>query len=639
MCGIFGLITRGVPIDAAACHAATQTLAHRGPDGSGTLLARTSDRATSYSLNVGADELRPLAGADVFLGHRRLSIIDLTLDAFQPMSNEDGTVWVVYNGEIYNHAALREELIALGHTFRTHHSDTETLVHGYEQWGEALVDHLRGMFALGVIDLKRRCLFLARDPFGEKPLYYSVSPRGVAFASEPKAILVSGAAAPIISRRALADYLALGYVPAPASIYRDIRKLRAAERISIDLNRPDRAKAERYWELRYAPGSHIKEGDWHREFDATLREAVELRHVSDVPVGIYLSGGLDSTMVVRSAVQISSAPPKTFNISFPNRAFDESLHAARASKHYGTDHRSLSVTPDDLRRLLPELMGIFDEPFADSSALPCLALARMAKQSVSVALSGDGGDELLGGYSRYAMNDRIGQWANRPLFHRLSQAIAPFARKWPESLRGRGVAQLVGLGDAERYEAMMSDGWLRAQSLDPTAGSLGAIPWNPAAPSLIARMCQSDTQLYLPEDLATKVDRTAMAVGLEVRAPLLDRPLFELVARAPLSFYYEHGQGKLPFREALRADLGDGFVDRPKQGFAVPLGAWFRGELLDLLRGSLESPGAFISALFPRGFARRLIDTHLRSSRDQSARLWRLLALESWHRNFGGSLE
>jgi asparagine synthase (glutamine-hydrolysing) len=642
MCGIFGMITPGRPVDIGACRRATDALRHRGPDGLGITLARLGEPPARFHLNPAPGVLQQAgaAPADVFLGHRRLAIIDLTPEAFQPMANEDGQVWVVFNGEIYNHAALRAELGSLGHTFATDHADTEVIVHGYEEWGPDVVHRLRGMFAFAAIDLRARRLLLARDPFGEKPLYVAEVPGGLAFASELKALLAAGVVERRIAPGALADYLRFGYVPSPKTIYRGVRKLAAAERAEVDLDEPDRIVPSRYWEPRYDPQPSAGARRWREEMEAAIDEAVGLRMMSDVPLGAYLSGGLDSTTVVRAMARRAGpgAKPRTFTIAFSHQLFDESEFARQAAERYGAKHQVRHVGPSDLLDLLPDLAEIFDEPFADSSALPSLALARMTRESVTVALSGDGGDELLGGYARYAINVLLARVFDHGPGRILGRLLRPFTERWPETLKGKGLADLLHPGARERYESFMGDSWLVDQS--SLAGAEGRLDygsfWDSQAPALLNRMCKADVLFYVPEDLATKVDRTAMSVGLEVRAPFLDRPLHDLVARAPVSFYFDGRSGKIPFRLPLERDLGRDFVRRPKQGFSVPLGPWFRGPLREAVAEAVR--GGFAASLFPAGRLSRLMQEHTEGSRDRSRWLWSLLTLDAWHRTYGGTL-
>jgi asparagine synthase (glutamine-hydrolysing) len=632
MCGIFGLASPGRAVTIASAYRGIQALSHRGPDGLGVAIGRLGDPTLDFHLNPDVQQLESDRPADVFLGHRRLSIIDLSTTAYQPMTNEDGRVWVIFNGEIYNHAELRRELERSGHRFRTDHSDTEVLVHGYEEWGDGLVERLNGMFGLAIVDLRQRHLFLARDPFGEKPLYYVMTAHTVAFASELKALTQSGLAGDEISDAGLAEYIRFGYVPAPGSILRGVAKLQNAEMVRIDLGSMREVTRRRYWAPAYHPSPVRDLGAWDEQFRDVLDRAVRARFMSDVPLGAYLSGGLDSSTIVDRLR--AAGPCLTFNISFPESAVDEGPFAAAVAERYGTEHRSRPITPADLIAALPDFQKVFDEPLGDPSALPTFALARMTREHVSVALSGDGGDELLGGYTRYALQRRL----SRLLDGWPTSAPAALARtiadRWPQRLKGRGIADLVDASPRVRYERAMSDTWLLAQShVARSAGFRFDAIWDEDGPSLLRQMCRADLLLYLPEDLMTKVDRTAMAFGLEVRAPLLDKELFDFVGRAPDEVLGFGRNTKRPFRRILEPRIGAALVNRPKQGFSLPLGRWFRRDLRDLAHDALTGPGAYVGTVFPGACVAGLLREHVSGTRNHGPRLWRLLSLELWHRN------
>lgn len=645
MCGIFGHITPKRPIDADACLRATRALAHRGPDGTGALLGRTDRQRAAFFLHPELGTLDRYAqeqSSDLFLGHQRLSVIDLEANAFQPMSNRDATVWVVFNGEIYNHAELRRTLEGRGHRFCTDHSDTEVLVHGYEAWGEDLVDRLRGMFAFGVLDLRANRLFLARDRFGEKPLYYAQNASGVMFASELKALMELSELDRTLSPHAVTDFLHHGMVPAPRCIFQHVHKLRAAERVTIRLDDPARAKPEIYWSIDDGSDDDScptrSSEEWFEAFEAELRESVRLRLAADVPLGAFLSGGLDSTVVTRQMSRLMDRPVRTFSIGFTQKEYDESPWAERVAKHYGTIHHTQMVAPADLLATVGTIAEIFDEPFADSSAVATYLVSRLARQHVTVALSGDGGDELLAGYHRYRVHQRLGKFLDRPSGQAAAALLGPIGRMWPESVRGKGLWKLLISGAKPRYAAAFCDPhlvkFLRPE-WDVRWECLLDSVWPEEQAEPIDRMCRTDRRFYLPEDLMVKVDRTSMRVSLEVRAPLLDHKLFELAARMPLEYRFDGKRGKLPFRRILAKELGIGFVDRPKRGFSVPLGKWFRGALRDELRDTLLASSGIVASLFDRRKVRRLIETHQTGSRDQSPRLWKLYMLEKWNACYG----
>ncbi len=640
MCGIFGQITPGRPVDLQACYRATQTLAHRGPDGLGILVGRLQNRATTFALHPTVAQLRNQAPpqSDLFLGHRRLAILDLAPEAFQPMTNEDRTVWVVFNGEIYNHQELRARLLAHGHQFRTDHSDTETLVHGYEEWGDRLVDELRGMFAFGLVDLRKRTLLLARDRFGEKPLYYASGAWGVAFASELKALTGLAEVDLTLSPDALVDYFAHSFIPAPRTIYQKVQKLRAAEQVTISLDTPDLVRPSIYWSCVYKPEVGASKARWREEFGAQLQDAIHLRLMSDVPLGMFLSGGLDSTIVVAEASRKVPHQLSTFSIGFTEKTFDELPYAERVAAHYQTRHHQKILRPADLLDAVPRITKVFDEPFADSSAIPMYVVSCLAREHVTVALSGDGGDELLAGYPRYQFHWRLARkLAPWPSFL-LDGVMRSLTAAWPEWLRGRGMLRFLIRNTKTRYMNVFLDDCLTGlaiQNLAPNWQNSLEAAWPDALRHPIDQMCLHDQRIYIPEDLMVKVDRTSMATSLEARAPLLDHKLFEFVGRMPLETRFDGRHGKLPFRQQLTADLGPDFVARPKQGFAVPLDLWFRHELRDDLYATLLSPEALVTSLFGRQTVETLIQNLWRGGRAQGPRLWRLYMLEKWHENHG----
>ncbi len=571
---------------------------------------------------------------DFFLGHRRLAIIDLADSAAQPMSNEDGAIWVVFNGEIYNHESLRHLLQACGHRFRTDHSDTEVLAHGYEQWGTELVNRLRGMFAFGILDLRKRELFLARDRFGEKPLYYRADRGGIAFASELKALRCLPGMAERVNRFALIDYLSHGFIPAPRTVFDGVCKMQAAHAMLVPLDQPDEATPQRYWSLRYEPESGQDDSQWQERFQEELQNAIRLRLMSDVPLGVFLSGGLDSTVVAAGVSRSVAGTVRSFSVGFSEPRFDELPWAQRAARKFRLQPHTQVLTAKDLLAEIDTITEMFDEPFADSSAVPTYLVAKMARQQVTVALSGDGGDELLAGYTRYRLMQQIGRFIDW-IPPSLVRAVAgPWQAIWPERARGRALLDLIVPGAEARYRRMFSDTALCRQIRpEARAGWTSLLPsnWTDEGGEPVDRLCSMDRQLYIPEDLMVKSDRTSMQASLEVRAPLLDHKLFELVARMPLRTRLDKRGGKLPFRTALERELGREFVTRPKKGFSVPLGAWFRQELREPLRGALLRPKGIVDDLFPANAIREFVDGHQNGTRDQSTRLWRLYMLAAWH--------
>ena len=636
MCGIFGQITPNRPLDYGCCHRATQSMQHRGPDGSGAVFGRLSEESASFFLDPDIGSLRSTRSGsppDFYLGHRRLAIIDLDDAAAQPIANEDSTVWVVFNGEIYNHESLRRVLKACGHRFKTDHSDTEVLVHGYEQWGEAVLDRLRGMFGLAVLDLRRRTVFLARDRFGEKPLYYRADRHGIAFASELKAFRYLPEENGSLCRDALVDYVSHGFIPAPRTVFKGVCKLQAAHAMTVSLDRPQEAVPRRYWSMRYQADVIQDASQWNEQFLEELDRSIRLRLMSDVPLGVFLSGGLDSTIVARGVSRFVSEPVRSFSIGFSEPKFDELPWAQQAARKLGLMCRTQVLAPSDLLTAVDTIADTFDEPFADSSAVPTYLVAKLACVDVKVALSGDGGDELLAGYTRYRLMRQIGKGIDRLPAWLVRAALAPIRGAWPESARGRAVLDLLVPGTVDRYRRLYSDDLLRKKMhSEVVSGWQSLLPgvWESEGGEPVDRWCSMDRQLYIPEDLMVKSDRTSMRTSLEVRAPLLDHKLFELVAQMPLATRFDGHAGKLPFRAVLERELGREFVERPKKGFSVPLGSWFRQELREPLRTALFKSNGIISQLFPKRTIQRLLDAHQNGMRDQSSRLWRLYMLAKW---------
>ncbi len=645
MCGIYGRVT--VPAAGALspelCRRQTDSLRHRGPDAGGYLLAESRTGACSLH-REGASQTsawsRP-SGWDLFLGHRRLAILDLSDAAAQPMEAAQGRYWITFNGEIYNFQEIRRELTGLGVTFRTRHSDTEVLLLAFVRWGEACLARLRGMFAFAILDLQDRRLFLARDRLGKKPLYYRAGPEGFQFASELKAIVADPAVPRELDAVALGQYLLYGYVPSPRTIYRGIAKLPPAHFAWVDLDRPQEIRLQRYWDLRY--GVEVaSDRHWREEFAAELAEAVRLRLVSDVPLGAFSSGGLDSTAVVREMHRTGSGPVKTFAIGFPEVEASELPWARLVARRYRTDHTEEVVHPDALA-LLPDLVRHFDEPFGDSSALPTWLVSHLARRRVTVALSGDGGDEILAGYRRYANAQRLEQLVGplpaglrRPLLRLLALA-------WPAALRGKSFWGRAATGD-NLYQAMMARQSNLALLHPDLLAAVSAAelhahfrePWERGPADFLSRMQYVDLHTYLPEDILVKADRASMAASLELRCPLLDHRLVELAARLPRACKVSGREQKVLLRELVAADLGQGFVNRPKNGFQMPLKSWFNGNLRQTLTERLLAPGNPLAHLCRQTEVARLVHRFFQGQRDLSEDLWRLLVLAEWCRQVQG---
>jgi len=620
MCGIAGIVNvTGRPVDEALLRAMTTVQAHRGPDGEGIVC-------------------RGAAG----LGHRRLAIIDLATGD-QPMASDDGAIRIVFNGEIYNFRELRRELESRGARFRTT-SDTEVILKAYEAYGPGCVSRLRGMFAFAILDERARRLFLARDRAGIKPLVYAWDGRRLLFASEIKGILEDHGVPRELDREALGDYLTYHYVPAPRTIFKAIRKLPPASTLvqSLDGGEP---MVSRYWTLRLDPDHGPTEQEWIERLRAELADAVQSHMVSDVPIGAFLSGGVDSSTVVALMAQASSAPIRTFSIGFDEADFDELRFARQVAARYGTDHYELVVKPNALD-VLPKLAWHFDEPFADSSAIPTYYVSKITREHVTVALSGDGGDENFAGYRRYAralaLHERLDSGPARlarPLC-RLAAALLPTGAP------GQAWTGLLGAGPLERYFRLVT--YQRRESLrrllsdeladlarsaaDPAVFSRLAA--EAAAPDYVSALQHIDVATYLPDDILAKVDRTSMAVSLESRVPLLDHRLMELVATIPSGLKLREGTGKYLLKRAMANDLPPEILTRKKMGFGVPLGAWFRRELRDMTRDVLLGPQARQRGIFRASEVEALMAAHETGRRDCSARLWSLICFELWMRQW-----
>jgi asparagine synthase (glutamine-hydrolysing) len=541
------------------------------------------------------------------------------------MLSDDGRLAVVFNGEIYNFPELRRQLAARGVRFASK-SDTEVLLYGYREWGEKLVDHLVGMFAFAIWDGRTRELFLARDRAGEKPLYYATGPWGFAFASEVTALAGLPEVDTGIDPDALALYLHYQYVPSPYSIYRGIRKLPPGHAMRI---RGTQTTVWRYWDpapLAAGPRLRIDDEEAITELEAVLRTAVRGQMLADVPLGAFLSGGIDSTAVVSLMVELSTAPIRTFTIGFDVPRFDESPHADAVARHLGTDHTVEYLTARDALELIPQLPGMYGEPFADSSALPTHLVSRSARRHVTVSLSGDGGDEAFGGYTRY------GYFLTALRLSRLAGPfggiLAPALAHLPGKL-GRG-APLLGLPPKEIYRFMVT--MFGATDVHALTGHTPAFAefergWAAAAGKpMRQRAMLTDLLTYLPEAILVKVDRAAMAISLETRAPMLDHRVLEFALQLPHRFVV----GKRLLKELVYRRVPRPLVDREKRGFGVPLGAWFRGTLRPLLEDTLVPARLEAAGIRDHAFVRRLIDEHIAGRRDRGYHLWTLLVLGLW---------
>ncbi|MGE0383629.1 MAG: XrtA/PEP-CTERM system amidotransferase [Gammaproteobacteria bacterium] len=630
MCGIAGIFdTRGErDIDEALLARVTHSMTHRGPDEHG--LYR-----------------RPGVG----LGHRRLSIIDLA-SGQQPMSNVAGTVVVSFNGEIYNFRELRPELEAAGYAFRTN-SDTEALLHAWEHWGERSVEHLRGMFAYAIWDARAGSLFLARDRLGVKPLYYALLDDGMlVFASELKGLMAHPGLARDIDPFAVEDYFGYGYVPEPRTIFRSARKLGPGETLLVRRGQAGAAQPRRYWDIPFAPVAAADEPAVCEELLVRLREAVRIRLVSEVPLGAFLSGGVDSSAVVAMMAGLQSDPVNTCSIAFDQKSFDETSYAEAVARKFGTNHHVERVVADDFS-LIDSLAALFDEPFADSSALPTWRVCQLARQRVTVALSGDGGDENFGGYRRYKLHVReetlrslLPLGLRRPLFGALGQ-VYPKADWAPRVLRAKTTFESLSRDTTAAYFHTVSifNDALRArlftpafrrelqgyQAVEVLRGHARAAPTDDP----LGFVQYLDMKTYLVGDILTKVDRASMAHALEVREPLLDHKLMEWASGLPSAFKLRGGEGKYILKKALESQLPHDILYRQKMGFAVPLAHWFRGPLRERVRSALLGERLAATGWFDRTMLLHLLDAHQSGRRDYSAPLWTLLMYESFLRHAG----
>ncbi len=631
MCGLVGIFdTSGRrEIDLGLLNRMNDSQFHRGPD-------------------EGGRHTEPGVG----LGHRRLSIIDLS-SGQQPLFNEDETVVVVYNGEIYNFSELRQELQASGHRFRTQ-SDTEVVVHAWEQWGTKCVDRFRGMFAFAIWDRNQRSLFLARDRLGIKPLYYALLDGGfLLFASELKAIRRHPGFQRRIDPLAIEDYLAFGYVPEPRSIYADCVKLPPGHTILWRQGEKSVPTPMAYWDVPYEKDQPVlDEGSAAESLAALIREAVEIRLISEVPLGAFLSGGVDSSTVVAMMANISVDPVNTCSIGFSETEFNETEYANSVALQYGTNHRVEVVDPSDYS-LIGMLTAMYDEPFADSSAIPTYRVCQLARRSVTVALSGDGGDELLAGYKRYGWQldedrarARLPAWIRRVLG--FAGSIYPHLPTAPRPLRARSRLRTLGQDSVKGYVNLISvlDDDLRqrvySSRFKAELQGYGAEQvmnrhlQNLQSDDPLIRLQYLDIKTYLPGDILTKVDRASMAHSLEVRVPLLDHKLVEWLATVPSSLKRRGETGKYLLKKSMEPYLSKDVLYREKRGFAVPLADWFRGPLRGQLQAAITGDTLNDTGIFRRRRLEGLMEEHLGGFADRSASLWSLLMLEAFLRAEAG---
>jgi asparagine synthase (glutamine-hydrolysing) len=616
MCGIAGFMYfDGAPIQESVIRKMSGVLKHRGPDEDGVHI-----------------------GSSAALGHRRLSIIDLS-SGQQPLSNEDGKIWISFNGEIYNYRELQKHL-RTSHTFRTR-SDTETIVHLYESYPDSFVEKLRGMFSFAIWDERDRSMILARDRVGKKPLYYYLDREKLVFASEIKAILQHPKLDLQIDEHALSDYISLGYIPAPKSIYRSIRKVRPGYYLKV---KAGNAQEIQYWDLHFSEAPQVSEQEWRDRLLEEFRTAVDIRLMSEVPLGAFLSGGVDSSGVVAMMSKIMEQPVKTATIGFQEKRFDESEFGRQVSCHLGTEHHERVVTPEKIETI-EKLAWHYDEPFADSSALPTYFVSQVAREKVTVALSGDGGDENFAGYTRYFMDRQENRMRSllplglrRAVFGPLA-SIYPKLDWAPRFLRAKTTFQSLSFDHAEGYFDSVST-FRRYEKPSILSGDLKNTlrgydttdifrNYYSRAGSTdpLSRIQYVDMKTYLTDDILTKVDRASMAVSLEVRCPLLDHKFMELAASMPSDLKLRGMTGKYIFKKALEADLPGEVLYRTKMGFGVPLASWFRNGIRDYAREFiLQRRDPYISS----SFITKMWDQHQSGVRDRSGHLWNVLMFRLW---------
>ena len=626
MCGITGIFdTRGArAISHPVLHAMNNAQAHRGPD-------------------EGSLHIEPGVG----FGHRRLSIIDVATGQ-QPMPNEDGSVVVVFNGEIYNFQELMPELQALGHRFRTR-SDTEVIVHAWEAWGERCVERFRGMFAFALWDRNQQTLFMARDRLGVKPMFYAQLNDGMLlFGSELKALLAHPGLVRDIDPLAVEEYFALGYVAEPRTIYRQALKLEPGHSLLVRRGQP-MAAPRRFWDLRFTLDNPISLQDACAELRHRLAESVRLRMISEVPLGAFLSGGVDSSAVVATMAGLSDAPVNTCSIAFDDPRFNESHFAQMVADRYRTNHHVETVRSDDFD-LIDTLARTYDEPYADSSAIPTYRVCQLARKHVTVALSGDGGDESFAGYRRYRMHlmeermrATLPYGVRRPLFGLLGR-IYPKADWAPRVLRAKTTFEGMARTSVEAYfhsvsilrDAMrtqlFTDGFRRQLAGYNAHDVFRRHAAQAGTDDPLSMVQYLDLKTYLIGDINTKVDRASMAHSLEVREPLMDHPLVEWLATLPTALKIQGQEGKLLLKKAMEPALPNDVLYRPKMGFAVPLARWFRGPLRERVRDAVLGPRLADTGWFNRGYLQHLVEAHQNGTRDYSSPLWTLLMFDAFLR-------
>ena len=624
MCGIAGFIERekDAPVSEREIllDRMCRIITHRGPDEQG---ATVEGRAA--------------------LGMRRLSIIDLKCGQ-QPIYTNDGNLIIVFNGEIYNYRELKAELESCGHRFKTN-SDTETILYAYKEFGADCLAKLRGMFAFAIWNKQDESLFIARDRVGKKPLFYTVTERGnFVFGSELKVLLTHGELKKEIDFAALDSYLTFGYVPEEFCIFKNVHKLAPG---SFLIFKNGKIETQKYWDFKYEKITAVKsEAEYVETLRELIKDAVKVRLISEVPLGAFLSGGVDSSAIVGMMSQISDKPVKTFSIGFNEDSFNELKYARLAAEHFQTEHHEFIVTPDVVE-MIDELVWHFDEPFADPSALPTFMVSKMARDYVTVVLSGDGGDELFAGYTRYVTDKKKSGLGKLPRSVR-ENLLKPLSEKLPHGAKGKNYLYNSSLDQIDRYidsvshfnpmrrKSLYSGDFLK--NLNGDFGKGGEV-FRQIADSVstgnpVDRLLYLDSKTYLPSDILTKVDRMSMATSLEARVPLLDHKLIDFVTGIPSELKLKGLETKYIFRKAVRGLVPDAILDRPKQGFGVPINEWINLQLKTRIRETLLDRRALERGYFDAEYIKTLLDEHEKNRRDHSYALWILFMLELWHRKF-----
>lgn len=652
MCGISGIIYFDRrPVAPQMMIRMNRTLNHRGPDEEGYFI--NTKNTPSALMDMGArflslsesKEVTLRGEGSVGLGHRRLSIIDLSTGQ-QPLCNEDGTVWIVFNGEIYNFQELMAELKACGHRFQTR-SDTETIVHAYEEWGEDAIERLRGMFAIALWDERKQKLVLARDRIGKKPIYYYQDDNKLIFASEIKAILEVPGVNREIDKTALSDYLSLTYIPSPKSIFKHIRKIPAAHYAIV---KHGEIKITPYWELDFSPNHQRSEQQIIDDVLGVLEEATKIRMLSEVPLGAFLSGGVDSSAVVAMMAKDNENPVITNAISFSESSYNEASYARQVADLFGADHNEHMVSPAAMT-ILEKLSWHYDEPFADSSAVPTYYVSETARRNVTVSLSGDGGDENFAGYSRYYFDYRENLIRNilpkplqQPVFGFI-KGLYPVSGPLSLLIRGKAFMNNVARNPVDAYfytvsavhdsekNAIFRPEVLKAIKGYRTLDLFRKYYHQAPAEDHLSRIQYLDIKTYLCDDILTKVDRASMAVSLEVRSPLLDHKLMEYVAQVPKTKKLVGRTGKYIFKKAMERHLPRELLYREKMGFALPVAEWLRNDIKAFGR-ELIVEGPATARYLNRDYIQRVWDAHQVKAVDWSPKLWMIMMLNLWYKRF-----